>query len=333
MKLYVKLILLLFSTGLFAEIELSFPDAPKEDIIPPQKTAFAVFSRRQNKIRAAVSGTIPDFYRGIYISNRTARTKSKFTALQKEAKKADINTLVIDLQPVHLKKELLDEIKKEKFHPVARLVVFEGGLKTAQPDKNHMAKLKKYIQGACEAGFQDIQFDYIRYEDGARVGLSTLQRYKNITGVINELKGYVSDCQGNYTFGADIFGRVPFIEHDSIGQRVENFSENLDILYPMLYPSHFYGMKIKMNNPYQTVFDGVAKSLKRSRKGTRIIPYIQGFNMHVRGSGLTLTDYIKEQIKASYDSKGHGFIVWNAHNDYKATFKAIEKINNVSANP
>ena len=297
----------------------------------PEKTAFAIFQRKKNRPDVVEVSQYPKFYRGLYISNKTTREKLKFGKLRQDARQAGINAFIIDVQPYKIPAELLDSLRQEGFHPVARLVVFEGGLKTAQPAKEHMNRLKRHLQNACQSGFSEIQFDYIRFEDGVRVNLSIQKRYDRITGIIEELKSYMNDCNRDIQFGADIFGRVPFLQNDIIGQRVENFSESLDILYPMMYPSHFYGQPKRIKNPYQTVYDGVKQSQKRVKKGTRIIPYIQGFNMAVRPSGLKYHEYIKQQIKGSYDSESDGFVVWNAFNDYKVTFKALAEIDGKSS--
>lgn len=308
-------------------IENNAPKNIKKNVKSVKKDAFAIFQRKETNLQNLKKiDSFPEFYRGVYISNSTTRNKIKFNKLIADAKIYNINTFVIDAQPIKIPEKMLQELEKEKIHAVARIVIFDGGLATASPEKNHMAKLKYFMENACNSGFKEIQFDYIRYKDEVRVNLSLKQRYDKITGIMEELKSYAKDCKQEVKFGADIFGRVPFNDNDYIGQKVENFSASLDILFPMLYPSHFYGQPERIKNPYQTVYDGVMQTRLKAKKGTKIIPYIQGFGMSIRPSGLKMHQYIKEQIKASYHSKSDGFIVWNAFNDYKDTFKAIEEM-------
>jgi hypothetical protein len=269
----------------------------------------------------------PSFYLGAYISNRTARSLKSFDAVTEELKGAGFNAFVIDVQPQKLPQETWEILKKHGIYPIARVVNFEGGLETEFPTPERLKSIKEAVRNACNLGFREINLDYIRYSDGGwKFRANFEKRYNNITGIIQEIRQDTKDaCGSSVLFGGDIFGRVPFIENDAIGQRVENFSEVLDLLYPMLYPSHFYGLKERMNDPYTTVWDGIDKTQKRSRKGVETVAWIQGFKMHIGSSGLTYKDYIKVQMQASYDAKSRGFVVWNAHNEYDTTSIALKE--------
>lgn len=267
---------------------------------------------------------VPEFSRGIYISQKTLKKERKFDDLRKKGKQHGINFLVIDIQPSVPSKEIVETLITEGFYPVARIVNFDGGLPTEKPSIQRINSIHKSIQAACKSGFPEIQLDYIRYADNLNLKLTYEMRYKNIAEIIKGIRKETLRCNNLPYIGADIFGRIPFNKNDMIGQKVEIFAQLVDVLYPMLYPSHFYGMYDKIKNPYQTVYDGTLFTIKRSLKTTRVIPYIQGFNMSVGKSGLTLSNYIKAQIKASYDSGGHGFVVWNAWNDYEPTFQALK---------
>ncbi|WP_425460720.1 putative glycoside hydrolase [Leptospira gomenensis] len=267
---------------------------------------------------------VPNFARGIYISQRTLKKTKVFQEIRRKAIRHGVNLLVIDIQPTTPSREDLSSIIEEGFYPVARVVNFEGGLPTEKPTERRLASIYRSVREACRTGFPEIQLDYIRYADNLQLKLSYDVRYKNIAGIIKNIRNETLKCDNLPYIGADIFGRIPFNQNDMIGQKVEVFAQVVDVLYPMLYPSHFYGMPNRINDPYQTVYDGTLFTLKRSLKTTRVVPYIQGFNMSVGKSGLSLPEYIKAQIKASYDSGGHGFVVWNAWNDYEPTFKALE---------
>lgn len=270
----------------------------------------------------------PEFSRGIYISQRTLKKTKEFHELKRKSKEHGVNLFVIDAQPSPPSKQILEGLIAEGFYPVARVVNFDGGLPTEKPSNQRITSIHKSIRAACESGFPEIQLDYIRYADNLQLKLNYETRYKNISGIIKDIRNETLKCENLPYIGADIFGRIPFNQNDSIGQKVEVFAQVVDVLYPMLYPSHFYGMPARIKDPYQTVYDGTLLTIKRSLKTTRVIPYIQGFNMSVGKSGLTLSDYIKAQVKASYDSGGHGFVVWNAWNDYESTFQALKDYDN-----
>ncbi|WP_061219250.1 putative glycoside hydrolase [Leptospira weilii] len=281
-------------------------------------------SLRSSELQTTSNIKVPEFSRGIYISQRTLKKTKEFYDLRKKGKQYGVNFLVIDIQPSAPSKETVETLIAEGFYPVARVVNFDGGLPTEKPSNQRVASIHKSIRSACKSGFPEIQLDYIRYADNLRLKLTYETRYKNIAAIIKDIRKETLECENLPYLGADIFGRIPFNENDMIGQKVEVFAQVVDVLYPMLYPSHFYGMPTRIKNPYQTVYDGTILTIKRSLKTTRVVPYIQGFNMSVGKSGLSLSDYIKAQIKASYDSGGNGFVVWNAWNDYESTFQALK---------
>lgn len=280
--------------------------------------------KQSEHLRLGGDPKFPDFSRGIYISQRTLKKGKIFEELRKKGKTHGVNFLVIDVQPKSPSKETLESLISEGFYPVARIVNFDGGLPTEKPSEQRISSIHRSIRAACESGFPEIQLDYIRYADNLQLKLSFETRYKNISGIIKNIRNETLKCENLPYIGADIFGRIPFNQNDSIGQKVEVFAQVVDVLYPMLYPSHFYGMPARIKDPYQTVYDGTLLTLKRSLKTTRVIPYIQGFNMSVAKSGLSLSDYIKAQVKATYDSGAHGFVVWNAWNEYDSTFQALK---------
>ncbi|TGM24038.1 putative glycoside hydrolase [Leptospira meyeri] len=280
--------------------------------------------RRQN---ADSSGITPDFIEGLYINTKTIRDKKRWSLLFQVMKDAGMNTAVVDMQPYPPTPEQVTEAKALGFYLVARVVNFEGGLIEKTPNTNLMASIQKSIRKACELGFPEIQLDYIRYADGGtNFSMSYEKRYESILGIIKDHKEKTKDsCSKDTRWTADIFGRVPFIENDVIGQKVEPFSEELNGLYPMLYPSHFYGLTKRVADPYGTIKDGLDLTVKRAKQGTKAIAWVQGFNMMVGPSKLTYTDYIKVQMQGAKDSLGHGFIVWNAGNEYIDTMNAYEK--------
>ncbi|PJZ68035.1 glycosyl hydrolase [Leptospira perolatii] len=270
----------------------------------------------------------PKFYRGIYISNSTfngSNQKKKKDKILAQASEVGINVLVIDVQSKVPTSEEVKRIKEMGFYPVARVVNFDGGLPTEFPSKTRMESILSYVRRACEAGFAEIQLDYIRYADDPEIKLTLKKKYSNLHSIISRIRNEANQCDDLPYLGADIFGRIPFNKDDLIGQKVENFAQLVDVIYPMLYPSHFYGQPSRISNPYQTVYDGLVNTKKRSLPTTRVVGYIQGFNMKVAQSRKSMKDYIKAQIEASVDSDSNGFVVWNAWNDYAETFKAIRE--------
>ncbi len=264
----------------------------------------------------------PDFYRGIYLNNAVPRRPDIYKNLLERARAHGINTLVVDVQPSMPPIEFVKLARESGFYMVARVVVFEGGLKTFPPPMNHIAAVLDSAEGAAKTGFMEVQLDYIRFADRLQgVGLTLDKRYMVIAGILKMATDRIRPH--GVRIGADIFGRIAFNRDDEIGQKLELFAAHLDTIYPMLYPSHFYGEPARINDPYTTILLGTRNSVERVGKESKIIAYIQGFPMSVQGTGLSYVEYIRRQIQGSEESGGSGYVVWNALNDYTALFQAI----------
>jgi hypothetical protein len=265
----------------------------------------------------------PDFIKGIYLTNATAANTRSLAYFLRQSKKHGINTLVIDAQGKPISADQMAMIKSAGIYPVARIVCFDLGLKQKYPEEKHIDKIMASVERAAKSGFREIQLDYIRYADEKRLQRLPLKfKYDQIAKVLARARK-LTDSLG-VELGADVFGRITLNENDHIGQKLELFGQYVHNLYPMVYPSHYYGDPEKIANPYGTVKEGVENSLERIPH-TRIIPYIQGFAMKIKPSGLTLPQYILKQLFAVDDAQGHGYVIWNARNDYSATWKALKE--------
>ena len=208
--------------------------------------------------------------------------------------------------------------------PVARVVVFEGGLKKRESSEADFQRILKLIADSAAQGFKEIQLDYIRYADLPNLlGLSLQFKYNVINKVLK--RAYNEAVKHNVYLSADLFGRTTLHEHDQIGQRLELFAKYTQTIYPMLYPSHYTNDIKRISNPYNTVLEGVTRAKARI-KNTRIVAYIQGFSMKVGLSGLSMTKYIEHQIKACKDASADGWIIWNPRNRYLESFQAISNL-------
>jgi hypothetical protein len=262
----------------------------------------------------------PEFYRGLYINNAFVRSKG-FENFLVTAKEHGINVLVIDIQPRMPLAETLRLVETMGFYPVARVVVFDDGLKTYPASERHLERVLNRAEEGARAGFAEIQLDYIRFADNLHIrGLTLKKRYEHISSILSQFEQRLRPYR--VRISADIFGRIVFNRHDIIGQRLELFDQHLDVIYPMLYPSHFYGDPDRRRYPYHTIFDGTVSSRRRV-KNSRIVPYIQAFGMRVGESGLSLQNYIRVQLDAAEDSGGAGYVAWNARNDYSVFFRAL----------
>ncbi|MDH5717181.1 MAG: putative glycoside hydrolase [Spirochaetia bacterium] len=266
---------------------------------------------------------LPKYTKGIYLHNFTGLSAEKLKTFINKAKENDLNTFVIDVQKKMIPKENIDLVKKAGIFPVARVVVFEGGLKKKTPDLNYIKHIVQLIEDSAIQGFQEVQLDYIRYADIPELlSLPLKYKYDVISSILKMAKQKANEL--GILLSADVFGRITLNTHDHIGQKLENFAVYMDTLYPMVYPSHYTNDPARISNPYGTVKEGVLNS-KQRLSNTRIVAYIQGFDMKIDSSKLTMDEYIKSQIEAVRDAKGDGWIIWNPRNQYEPSFTAMRK--------
>lgn len=263
----------------------------------------------------------PAYVRGIYLTNPTARDEKRLDFFLGQAKKYNLNSFVIDVQKKMVPKNLVERINAAGIYSIARIVVFEGGLKTVEISPAHEQRILSLLRDAAAQGFHEVQLDYIRYADDPALQRLTLKKKYGVINAFLEKAKKEADASGVY-LSADVFGRITLNTNDHIGQKLENFALYTQALYPMVYPSHYLGDKERISSPYNTVKEGV-KSAKDRLPDTRVVAYVQGFKIKVTPSGLSFPNYIKVQLNAVKDAGGDGWIIWNARNQYDPAFAAI----------
>ena len=273
----------------------------------------------------------PDYYQGLYLSNYLIRDKKRYQAILKKAKEHSINTILIDVQPLLPSNNFLREVKDQGFYTIARVVVFPGGIKKYPYSQKKLEKVIHYIKQSAKAKFSEVQLDYIRFSDTHKFPkISFQERYDIIENIISNVKK-ILEAKSIY-LGVDVFGRTSFNHSDRIGQKIEVFTPYIDTIYPMLYPSHFYGMPKRIQDPYGTIFIGIQNTKERIKtKECRVVAFIQAFKMNIKESKLSYVDYIYQQLLAAKLAKGSGYIAWNAKNQYNAFFRALKKLQKLEA--
>jgi hypothetical protein len=282
----------------------------------------------QTNQQANAGYSYPEFYRGIYLTNPSGKYIDKLKTFVALSKKAGLNTMVIDAQPApqsrtSIPKDNVALLLQNGIHPIARIVCFTDGLKEFPIPESVLADRISIAKSACEAGFKEIQFDYIRFNDSAVLARVPLQKkYEFIEGFLGRARSELK--QYNVRIAADVFGRIPLNTGDAIGQRMEGLDKVLDIICPMAYPSHYTWSEKMMKDPYYTVFITSSRAKERAKQA-EIVSYIQAFKIKVSKSGLSYDEYVRQQVKAVHDAKIKGYILWNAAQDYDVPFKVTEE--------
>jgi hypothetical protein len=173
---------------------------------------------------------------------------------------------------------------------------------------------------AAKAGFDEIQFDYVRFPSDGDVSKIVYP------GKVDEPKGRTIERFLTYAatqlhrlhvrVSADVFGLSA--THDlGIGQVPKLLGRHLDAIYPMVYPSHYssgeYGIADPSAYPGRTVEHSLV-DFRRQLRGehVRVVPWLQDFSIG-RPYGLV---EVTDQIAAARRQHAGGFLLWNAEGIY-----------------
>lgn len=261
---------------------------------------------------------------------------------------------------------LLKILEEKKIYPIARIVVFKDSvLAEKRPDlsftdgntvwKNRRGEsfVNPFMKDvwdhnvaiaieAAEMGFQEIQFDYVRFPEGFEKRHDTLtysfDTYKESkldpvqrrVEAVTDFVTYARERLKSYDVevSVDIFGYAATLaEAPGIGQNFGRIAENVDVISSMIYPSHwtsYFGIAKPDLEPYRLVteyakVENAVLDKLENRPVSR--PWIQDFTASWLGSGNYLRYGKKEveaQIKGLKENGIDEFLLWNAGNRYSA---------------
>ncbi len=248
----------------------------------------------------------------------------------------------------------LAELKSRDVYTIARICVFKDtrqarhfthrAIKTSGgavwKDKHNTAWVDPYkkesqdytldiAEDAAEAGFDEINFDYIRFP--AKVGLRYAKKntQANRIAAIEDFLRRAQERLHPYgtLISVDIFGYVAWNKTDThIGQTVASLAKYSDYICPMLYPSGFYkgtlGYRDPTKHPYTIVKASIIKA-HSDVEPVRVRPWLQSFRDYAF-TRVNYTEYhIAQQILAADDTNTSGWILWNPSSRYPYVNKTL----------
>ncbi|MBX9946238.1 MAG: hypothetical protein K2Y40_19345 [Reyranella sp.] len=257
-------------------------------------------------------------------------------------------------------KALATSLKAKGIYLIARIVVFKDDLLvSARPDwavrapgggiwkdREGLAWIDPFrkeawdytlsvAEEAAAAGFDEIQFDYVRFPDAAGPAYSQTStetsRVEAITGFLREAKRRLVPY--NVFLAMDSFGYVCWNRNDTgIGQRLEDLATAVDYISPMLYPSGFQFGIPGHTNPIMNIYEIVHRSLEECKSRTagttvRYRPWLQAFPDYAFGGQKFGAVEIAKQVKASNDAGTDGWMLWNPRNVYSTDDIKPEVVN------
>lgn len=261
--------------------------------------------------------------RGIYLTQYTLENTALLNYLIKHSKASGINTFVIDFEkPSKRYRENLSLVKDNNIHFVARIVMFpDGGTNKQILDPTVWQKKYDLVKQAIALGANQIQLDYIRYNTKQK---PSAENAKNVHKIIQWYKNKLTGQ--NIPLQVDVFGIASFGESKYIGQNIKLFSQSVDAICPMVYPSHYVPYPVHYRKPYETVHDSL-QSIKNqfdNKMLVKMYAYIELSNYHYPMSRAKKIEYIKAQIKAVEAANADGWYAWSPHNRYDNLFSILE---------
>jgi hypothetical protein len=190
---------------------------------------------------------------------------------------------------------------------------------------------------AANSGADEIQFDYVRFpaegdQKDARFAFEASHPDWGRTDVIREFvaRAYSELHPLGVLFSLDVFGVMAWqrtIDLEHTGQDIPAMARSCDVLSPMVYPSHFFGME-GYAHPGDAPEHFIGESMQRFARITAdskvvLRPWLQAFAWHTK----TYSDaYLRTQVSAAKVQGGIGFLFWNARNDYSKLFPAMAEM-------
>jgi hypothetical protein len=190
--------------------------------------------------------------------------------------------------------------------------------------------LAKYV---AASGVDEIQFDYVRFpaegnQADAEFAFQKDPKLHRDDVIANFLdRAYTQLHPMGVLVSLDVFGIMAWqrqVDLSHTGQDIAKMAKHCDVISPMIYPSHFFGMD-GYASPGDAPEHFISVSMDRFEKvtaGTGVVlrPWLQAFHWRTKTYS---PEYILKQVSSSHAHHGDGFLFWNAANDYSKPFAAM----------
>jgi hypothetical protein len=257
---------------------------------------------------------------------------------------------------------LLDTLNAHRILSIARIVVFKDSV-TARlhpqwtirkpdggvwRDKQGLTWVNPYsrelwdynvriAEEVVKLGFGEVQFDYIRFPEPYKSlpqqvfpGAGGLSKSDALAEFLTYARTRISKLGVRTT--ADVFGLVTSLAAPlEIGQQWEALSPRVDVMLPMVYPSHYprgaFGVARPNAEPYKVVLAAVTRARERDEKlGIRspehVRTWLQAFSLGQPPYGAA---EVRAQKQAVYDAGYDGWVLWHPGSKYEIFVSALER--------
>nr|WP_321265621.1 putative glycoside hydrolase [uncultured Sulfurimonas sp.] len=247
-------------------------------------------------------------------------------------------------------------MKSKNIYTIARIVVFKDELQASNNEdyaikkedgtiwRNHdnMAWVDPFdkrshnytvsiAQEAAKVGFDEINFDYIRFpaKDGLKLAKESTEENR-----IKAIEDFLQLAQTKLRkygvfISVDTYGNICWEKGDvGIGQTVESLAKYSDYISPMLYPSGFASGSFYFEHPSEHPYDVIYRSIKNIAPiidSNRIRPWLQYFKDYAHTRKHYKKFEVNEQIRASDDRNTSGWMLWSPSSRYHEEYFEVSK--------
>ena len=261
--------------------------------------------------------------KGIYISQASLEDRKYLEYLILKAQQVGINTFVIDLDVLtnQFEKNIL-LVRNSGITYIARIAMFpKGGFREQVQSRAHWVKKYRLVEAAVRLGAKEVQLDSLYYSPYRR---ATREDIFDMARVVDWYKNKMKEQ--SIPLQISILGKTSFGQVSDLGQSIALLARSVDVVSPMLYPSHFKPYHVHASQPYELIYSGI-EALKQQFNDDvpfKIYPYIELSNYHFPMSFTQTRNYLTAQIKAVEDAKANGWLAWSPNNKYDSLFDLLE---------
>ena len=301
---------------------------------------------------------MPKEVKAIYVTSGTAHLPKRMEELRRLVRDTELNAMVINTkEPYGPKmdeglKEVLTQLHKEHVWTIARHVMFQdddlaarrpelalkrangslwkdaGGRAWMDPANKEVWEYNlSLMRQALGLGFDEVNLDYIRFPTDGDVVNARYPSWDGKTPKEEVLKEFLSWLNPRLKAGypgavlsIDVYGETFLRDFaGSTGQRMTALAPEVDVVAPMVYPSHYRSGNFGIQNPAAYPYEIVNGTLEKGKPlfanapGTIVRPWLQDFHL---GAHYT-PQMVRAQMTATTDAGDvNGWMLWNPKNVY-----------------
>jgi LysM repeat protein len=244
--------------------------------------------------------------------------------------------------------ELMDFFKANSIYTVARIVAFKDNrFAAAYPDwavhredgelwydRKGRAWIDPLAQAAWEylvdlaeeaahMGFDEIQFDEVRFPAQSQVGVPVFGRPTDGEARVAAVASFLRFARERLAslkvrVGVALSGYACWrSDEGASGQDIQRIAPYVDVIAPVLYPSSFHTGVIEEGadaaHPYRIVHAGTQCAVRRVEPfGCSVRPWIQDFPDPAADKRAYRPADVRAQMWGSFNAGGAGYSAWNA---------------------